>query len=474
MGKRFRQYQIRAEGDGGGPGVTFEFGTDAESDHEIESGDERGVGWESAEVRMEDWLDPFRRALSVHGRHAELHKWHINWVRRLGTWTVRRGMALERLLPEDVDRFLAHLASSPGLAAWQVDQAADSLRILFGTVLGQAWGRKILSPEPPPPEDIPKPAPGDPVAKLRYVIKCRNYSRRTGDAYAEWAERYLIFCRTSGMPQGEDSVRAFLERLVVVGNVAAATQSQALNALVFFFRHALGIPLEQIGEFRRSKRPRKIPVVLSRSEVRRLLDALPRDCRLPAALMYGAGLRLLEAMRLRVKDIDFERHQIMVHDGKGQKDRLTVLPDRWCDELREQMAATRKLHDMDIRKEYAGATFPLALERKWPNAPKEWGWQYIFPATRLCVDPGIGGIRRHHLHETVIQRAVKLAAKAAGIDKQVGCHTFRHSFATHLLESGADIRTVQELLGHSDVQTTMIYTHVLNRPGLAVRSPADD
>jgi integron integrase len=191
-------------------------------------------------------------------------------------------------------------------------------------------------------------------------------------------------------------------------------------------------------------------------------------------MMYGAGLRLLEAMRLRVKDLDFERHQILVHDGKGQKDRVSVLPDRWVSALREHLTKVRIIYEKDLAAGYAGATFPPALERKWPNAPREWGWQFVFPAGRLCVAEGNRGVRRHHLHETVLQRAVKRAAKAAGIDKTVSSHTFRHCFATHLLESGADIRTVQELLGHSDVQTTMIYTHVLNRPGLAVRSPADD
>jgi integron integrase len=426
------------------------------------------------EAPVEDWVEPYRRALIVHGRPAERHKWHINWVRRLGNWAVRRGVALERMLPEDVDRFLAHIATSPGMAAWQVDQATDSVRILFGSVFGQEWGRRIRPPDPAPNPDFSPPLNNDPIAKLRYVIRCRNYSRRTETAYAEWAERFLAFCRESEIEPGEDSVRAFLERLVIVGNVASATQSQALNALVFLFRHAMGRPLEQLGEFRRSKRPRKLPVVLSKSEVRRLIDALDPECRLPAALMYGGGLRLLEAMRLRVKDLDFERHQVMVHDGKGQKDRVTVLPGRWCDELRDHLAVVQKIYRKDLAAGYAGATFPPALERKWPNAPREWGWQFVFPASRLSVAEGNRGPRRHHLHETVLQRSVKLAAKAAGIDKPVSSHTFRHCFATHLLESGADIRTVQELLGHSDVQTTMIYTHVLNRPGLAVRSPADD
>jgi integron integrase len=400
-------------------------------------------------------------------------EWPIIWARKLARWAVMRGIALERLKQDEVELFLANLATSPGRAAWQVDQAADSVRILFCSVFGQGWGRDIRTPDPVPPPDIPLPGTDDPIERLRFVVRCRNYSPRTEKAYSEWANRYLTFCREAGVEPGEDSVRAFLERLVVVSNVAGATQSQALKAIVFFFRNVIKIPLADLGEFRKSKRPRKLPVVLSRDEVRRLLDALPDEVRLPAALMYGGGLRLLEAMSLRVKDIDFDRRQIIVHDGKGGKDRVTVLPDRYRDRIREQLAAVLKVHEEDLAAGYSGATFPPALERKWPNAPREWGWQYLFPATRLCVGDGNRGVRRHHLNESVVQRAVKLAAKAAGIDKEASCHTFRHCFATHLLESGSDIRTVQELLGHSDLQTTMIYTHVLNRPGLAVRSPAD-
>jgi integron integrase len=326
---------------------------------------------------------------------------------------------------------------------------------------------------PPPPPDVPLPKGDDPVERLRYAIRCRRYSIRTEESYVFWANRFLAFCRDGGVGQDADAVRAFLERLVIVEQMSASTQGQALNALVFFFKHVVGTPFGDLGEFQRSKRPRKLPVVLGREEVRRLLDAVGTEYRLPVALLYGGGLRLMEVLRLRVKDIDLDRRQISVRDGKGQKDRVTVLPERWRERLAAHLAEIRKVHVRDLELGYAGTTFWPALERKYPGAPREWAWQYVFPASRLCVDPATGKTRRHHLHETALQRAVRYAARKADIAKPVGCHTLRHCFATHLLESGADIRTVQELLGHSDVSTTMIYTHVLNRPGLAVRSPED-
>jgi len=296
---------------------------------------------------------------------------------------------------------------------------------------------------------------------------------RTEQSYAFWVERFLAFCSHGGLEQDADAVRAFLERLVIAHRMSASTQGQALNALVFYFKHVVGTPFGDLGEFQRSKRPRKLPVVLSREEVRRLLDAVETPYRLPVAMLYGSGLRLMEALRLRVKDIDLDRRQISVRDGKGQKDRVTVLPERWKERLTAHLAGIRTIHARDLELGYAGATFWPALERKYPGAPREWAWQYVFPASRLCVDQVTGKARRHHLHETALQRTVRYAARKADIAKPVGCHTLRHCFATHLLESGADIRTVQELLGHSDVSTTMIYTHVLNRPGLAVRSPED-
>jgi integron integrase len=261
--------------------------------------------------------------------------------------------------------------------------------------------------------------------------------------------------------------------LVLVEQVSAATQSQALNALAFYFNKVACTPFGDLGDFRRSMRARRLPVVLTKVEVRRLMIELEGEYRLPAALLYGGGLRLMEGLRLRIKDIDLETRQITVRDGKGGKDRVTILPEKWRERLAEHLERVRVQHATDLKQGYAGATFWPALERKYPSAPREWPWQYVFPATRLCVEKTTGKTRRHHLHETALQRAVRAAARSSDMVKPVGCHTLRHSFATHLLESGADIRTVQELLGHSDVATTMIYTHVLNRPGLAVKSPED-
>jgi integron integrase len=432
--------------------------------------DETGSHTEGSRVE-EDWVEPFRRTLERHGRPADKHKWHIAWVRKFAKQM--GGRTIREVTRKDVVEFLATLSTSPRIALWQTDQASDSLRILIGSVFGQDWARSIRAPAPPPPPDIPVPAGDDPLDRLRYAMRCRYYSNRTEKSYVFWVKRFLSFCEEGGVVPGSDAVRAFLECLVISENLSASTQSQALNALTFHFKNVLAQPFGDLGDFRKSRRPKKLPVVLSREEVRRLLENLDEPHRIPAALLYGAGLRLLEALQLRVKDIDFDRRQIQVHDGKGRKDRMTVLPERWRERLTVHLVRVKKTHENDLAAGYGGSTFGSGLERKYPNAPREWAWQYVFPATRLSVEPATGRTRRHHLHETALQRAIKTAALRIGIAKPVGCHTLRHCFATHLLESGADIRTVQELLGHSDVQTTMIYTHVLNRPGLAVRSPED-
>jgi integron integrase len=268
-------------------------------------------------------------------------------------------------------------------------------------------------------------------------------------------------------------VKAFLEELVLQGKVAASTQAQALNSLSFWFNQVLGTGFGDLGGFQKSRRARRLPVVLSRNEAFRLLDAMEGVTALMAGLLYGAGLRLMEAVRLRVKDLDFESRQVLVRNGKGKKDRVTVLPERSRDRLAIHLNAVRETWKTDLARGYGGTTFPFSLERKYPRAPFEWPWQFVFPASRLSVEAGTGKRRRHHLDESALQRKVKEAALKVGFAKRVTCHSLRHSFATHLLESGSDIRTVQELLGHSDVSTTMIYTHVLNRPGLAVKSPAD-
>ncbi len=419
----------------------------------------------------DSWVNPFCKALALRGRPESKTKWYLVWARQFATCLSDRPLHLATR--DDADRFLTTLASTPRISAWQVEQATDALTILLGGVFGQEWARTIRIPASPPPPDVPLPGGDDPIEQLRYAIRCRRYSARTEESYVFWVSRFLAFCRDSGIERDGDSVRAFLEHLVMEDQMSSSTQGLALNALVFHFKHVVGTPFGDLGEFQRSKRPRKLPVVLGREEVRRLLDAVEAPYRLPAALLYGGGLRLMEALRLRVKDIDLDRRQISVRDGKGQKDRITVLPDRWRERLAAHLVEIRKTHARDLELGYAGTTFWPALERKYPAAPREWAWQYVFPASRLCVDPATGKARRHHLHETALQRAVRFAARKADIAKPVGCHTLRHCFATHLLESGADIRTVQELLGHSDVSTTMIYTHVLNRPGLAVRSPED-
>jgi len=278
--------------------------------------------------RPGSWAAPFRKALSLCGRPEARVKWYVIWARRFSASL--SGKALERATREDAEGFLSTLASSPGIAAWQMEQAKDALTILLGSVFGQEWARTIRIPAPPPPPDVPLPNGDEPAERLRYAIRCRRYSVRTEQSYAFWVNRFLAFCRDGDVEPDADAVRAFLERLVIAEQMSAATQAQALNALAFYFKHVVGTPLGDLGEFQRSKRPRKLPVVLGREEVRRLLDAVEAAYRLPTALLYGGGLRLMEALRLRVKDIDLDRRQISVRDGKGQKDRMTVLPDARC------------------------------------------------------------------------------------------------------------------------------------------------
>jgi len=272
---------------------------------------------------------------------------------------------------------------------------------------------------------------------------------------------------------GEHEITQFLSALAVDGHVSASTQNQALCALLFLYRHVLDQNVGWLDDVVRAKRPQRLPVVLTRHEVKALLGALEGVHWLMASLLYGAGLRLLECLRLRVKDIDFSTNQLVVREGKGNKDRVTVLPTSVKAPFAAHLVSVRALHQRDLEHGFGRVYLPDALHQKYPNADREWGWQWVFPASQLSVDPRSGERRRHHVHESVLQKAVRAAARQAGIVKPVGCHTLRHSFATHLLEGGYDIRTIQELLGHRDVSTTMIYTHVLNRGGKGVASPAD-
>ncbi len=310
--------------------------------------------------------------------------------------------------------------------------------------------------------------------EVRARLRLKHYSLRTEQAYLYWIRRFIL---ANGRRHPRDLngavVEAFLSRLATQDKVAASTQNQALSALLFLYREVLAIDLPWMENVVRAKRPQRVPVVLARGEVARLLQRLSGREWLMASLLYGSGLRLMECLRLRVKDVDFERHEITVRDGKGGKDRRTMLPSALSEPLRRQREDVRVLHARDLADGFGAVWLPHALARKYPNAARELAWQYLFPAARRSVDPRDGSERRHHLDEKVLQRAVRAAAQEAGLAKPVSPHTLRHSFATHLLEAGYDIRTVQELLGHKDVTTTQIYTHVLNRGGRGVRSQLD-
>jgi integron integrase len=408
--------------------------------------------------------------------------------------------------PQDVTTYLEKLGRIDSIADWQYRQAIDVLQHLFvmseipwaqqcdwaywkasartlpvhyltiareaapATERGnaeyhQTSGARLLRVRETPPawRDA-----------LRAEIRRRGYSIRTEQAYESWGARYLAFVgKADPCGVGGAEVKAFLQHLAVERLVAASTQNQALNALVFLYQHILRQPLSGLDGFVRAKRPQRLPVVLTRAEVGKLLEHMHGTNGLMASLLYGTGMRLMDCLRLRVKDIDFAYHQIVVRDGKGQKDRVVPLPQRLADPLQQQLITVKGLHQADLEQGYGTVFMPHALARKYPQAPTAWGWQYVFPSARLSVDPRSGVVRRHHMHENGLQKAVKHAAQDAALSKPVNCHSLRHSFATHLLENGYDIRTVQELLGHADVSTTMIYTHVLNRGGKGVYSPLD-
>lgn len=311
------------------------------------------------------------------------------------------------------------------------------------------------------------------IEKARHVARFQHKSLRTEKTYIHWIRRYAHWCRKHPVGDHRDKLRGFLSHLATDRNVSAATQSQALNALVFFYRFVTTIELGDIGEYRPAKRPKRLPVVLSPAEAQSVLSHLHGTPWLVCSLLYGAGLRLNEALSIRVQDVHFDRGLITIRSGKGDKDRTVMLPAPLRDALQQRQADTIRLHRRDLANGFGEVYLPHALERKYPHAAKETGWQYLFPASRIGACPRTGVLRRHHLHDSAVSKALKAAARASGITRRVGAHVLRHSFATHLLESGTDIRTIQQLLGHSDVSTTQIYTHVARNGAAGVASPLE-
>lgn len=417
----------------------------------------------------------------------------------------QNGQKIKGLLGADIDKYFDMIGRQNRLSGWQFHQCIDAIRILYCDLLKtpvcqdvnwQYWldsARQLEVDHPTTarqltPEQMSyiKAKKGDgPLNKVRKThhdlllcftteIRRRGYAYRTEQSYEQWICRFILFCKNTSPEQlGSAEVKAYLDYLVIQRHVSASTQNQALNALAFLFNQVLGQELGELGALVRSKRPKKLPVVLSRSEVNTLLTQLKGIHGLIASLLYGTGMRLMEGLRLRIQDIDFEYQRIIVHQSKGNKDRYVPLPTSLINKLHHQIQVVEKIHIEDLEAGYGEVVLPGALARKYPNAGKELKWQFVFPSGRLAIDPYGGAIRRHHLHQSAIQKAIKRAAKVGNINKRVSSHTLRHSFATHLLEANYDIRTVQELLGHANVSTTMIYTHVLNRPGVGVFSPLD-
>ncbi|MDY6845079.1 MAG: integron integrase [Thermodesulfobacteriota bacterium] len=310
--------------------------------------------------------------------------------------------------------------------------------------------------------------------QVRQIIRVKHYSIRTEESYIQWMRRFIIFHgKRHPREMGAEEINQFLSHLAMDRKVAASTQNQALSALLFLYKEVLKQDIGLLGDVVRARKAKKLPVVFTPEEVKFVLSYLSGTKWIMANLLYGSGLRLMECIRLRVKDIDFSYEQIVVRDGKGNKDRITMLPLNVMEPLQKHLIKVKELQEKDLAEGFGQVYLPVALEKKYLNANREWIWQYVFPALKRSIDPRSGIERRHHVGTMVLQRAVKEAIRKAGIPKMASCHTFRHSFATHLLAAGYDIRTVQELLGHNEVSTTMIYTHVLNKGGKAVRSPAD-
>jgi len=397
----------------------------------------------------------------------------VRWVRKFLLFAKeQRGYTFEQTL----SLFLNSLEKRAGIKPWQVRQAADALRIYWYQyrVNTDETGEVAKEKEPGHAQE-PFHNDNALLTRLREVIRLRHYAKSTEKTYMHWTRRFLSYRKQAGLTGGPVAadVKTFLTRLAMVEKVSASTQNQAFSALLLLFREVLRRDLEEMEQTVRAKRGRKLPTVLSVSEVQALLDAVEPEYKLMVKLLYGSGLRLMELLRLRVKDLDFDAGLITVRSGKGDKDRTTLLPESLREELHTHLKKVREWYKADLAEGYGEAPLPDALARKYPGAGKEWGWQYVFPADKIALDPADGKIRRYHVYEKTLQGAIRRAVRRAGLTKRASAHTLRHSFATHLLMNGTDIREIQELLGHKNLETTMIYTHVVRELKTKARSPLD-
>jgi integron integrase len=441
--------------------------------------------------------DRYIQVLKTAGVQEKSRRWYVVRVERY--IAARENQPLLEHSATTMREYLVHAGRDPGMQGWLYRQIVHALQLLFDSLLKASWARDFdwefwlmsaqeleashatIARHNSPMTVIAPPPRSNGVTssgwreKLIGEIRRRNYSIRTEEAYVGWVQRYLRFCRHSAPEElGAEHVAAYLNHLALSREVAANTQNLALNALVFLYDQVLKAPLGELSGLAAAKRPRRLPSVLTRGEVKQVIAHVNDETfALMVQLMYGTGMRLLECVRLRVMDVDFGYSQIVIRDGKGAKDRIVPLPDRCRSSMETQIQKALALHREDVAQGYGEVFMPEALARKYPNAGREPGWQYVFPSGKLSFDPRSKILRRHHLHESTVQKVVHRAALASGIRKRISSHTLRHSFATHLIEAGYDIRTVQELLGHADVSTTMIYTHVLNRGGRGVVSPID-
>jgi len=456
---------------------------------------------------VERFWDRFIALVRKNRVKESLDRWYVMRVEEYIKF--HAGKRLQQHNREDVENWLHVLARKKGLESWKFRQAVHAIQILFCQLIKSDWAHELdwdhwksgsmqleadhvtvgrdnnalrLTPSDKAGGEVyfdgslalSREKNSETVEQLITAMRTGRYAYRTEQSYVNWVCRFLSYCRHAQPSElGAAEVSSFLEFLAVQRKVASSTQNQALNALVFLFDKVLDQPLGDLGMFSRAKRPHRLPVVLSREEVTQLLDGMDGVFGLMAQLMYGTGMRLMEVVRLRVQDVDYGYHQIVVRNAKGNKDRVVPLPQTVIEPLKSHIEKVKKIHVNDLANGFGRVYVPESVVRKYPNVAREWGWQYVFPSSRIATDPHSGEQRRHHLHESGLQKMIKRCALDVGITKRVNSHALRHSFATHILEAGYDIRTVQELLGHADVSTTMIYTHVLNKPGLGVRSPLD-